>query len=317
MLLDTRFTPEYLAGHPADQALASMFAARTPVAKTEQQLRGEREQLLARQGHDVMDRLPNITCPTLVAAGRYDGVAPLANSEAIVGLIADSELRVYEGGHIFLVQDPRRYRRCSTSSRGRSGPHDRAGRCGGRLPGYPWWFGWRSAVPLARGQETVEGEPTCSFDGGRSRRYRSRRYRRPIEFDPGGDGLVNVRDLLGRYSIEELSESAENYFARLTSWDSALAKPFYSLYDAPDLMVDVGALLSGLELVHGLSVLDFGAGTGWLSWMLTQLGCRAVLTDVSGTALKIATERYRRWPIIGAWSRTGVLALRWPQDRPR
>ncbi len=107
VLLDTRFTPEYLAGHPADQALASMFAARTPVAKTEQQLRGEREQLLARQGHDVMDRLPNITCPTLVAAGRYDGVAPLANSEAIVGLIADSELRVYEGGHIFLVQDPR------------------------------------------------------------------------------------------------------------------------------------------------------------------------------------------------------------------
>ncbi len=106
-LLDTRFSPEYLAGHPADQALASMFAARTPMAKSEERLRGEREQLLARRDHDVMDRLPHITCPTLVAAGRYDGVAPLANSKAIVSLIPDSELRVYEGGHVFFAQDPR------------------------------------------------------------------------------------------------------------------------------------------------------------------------------------------------------------------
>ena len=78
-----------------------------PVARSEEQHRGEREQLLARRDHDVMDRLPNITCPTLVAAGRYDGIAPLANSEAIVSRIPDSELRVYEGGHIFFVQDPR------------------------------------------------------------------------------------------------------------------------------------------------------------------------------------------------------------------
>ena len=73
----------------------------------QEQHRGEREQLLARRDHNVMDRLPNITCPTLVAAGRYDGIAPLANSEAIVSRIPDSELRVYEGGHIFFVQDQR------------------------------------------------------------------------------------------------------------------------------------------------------------------------------------------------------------------
>jgi pimeloyl-ACP methyl ester carboxylesterase len=106
-LLDARFSAEYLAGHPGDQALVSTFAARAPVVKREEQLRGEREQLLARRGHDVMDRLPNIKCPTLVAAGRYDGIAPLANSEAIVNRIPGSELRVYEGGHIFFVQDPR------------------------------------------------------------------------------------------------------------------------------------------------------------------------------------------------------------------
>jgi 3-oxoadipate enol-lactonase len=105
LLLDTRFTPEYLADHPSDPGLGSRLVNPDPEAKTAERLRGEREQLLARRTHTVMDRLPNITCPTLVAAGRYDGIAPLVNSEAIVSQIPDSELRVYEGGHIFFLQD--------------------------------------------------------------------------------------------------------------------------------------------------------------------------------------------------------------------
>lgn len=117
--------------------------------------------------------------------------------------------------------------------------------------------------------------------------------------DRGPEGWVDVRDLIERLSIEELSQTAENYFARLSSWEPALAKPFFSMHEAPELLVDVGALLSGLELVHGMTVLDFGAGSGWLSWMLSQLGCRAILTDVSATALRIAEERYRRFPILG------------------
>jgi hypothetical protein len=43
----------------------------------------------------------------LQAAGRYDGIAPVANSEAIVSRVPGSQLRVYEGGHVFLVQDHR------------------------------------------------------------------------------------------------------------------------------------------------------------------------------------------------------------------
>jgi pimeloyl-ACP methyl ester carboxylesterase len=102
-LLDTRFTPEWLAAHPHDRALVEARAARTP--STGEQRRGELEQLEARRHHDVWDRLPKITAPTLVACGRYDGIAPLANSEAIASRIPDVELRRYEGGHLFFVQD--------------------------------------------------------------------------------------------------------------------------------------------------------------------------------------------------------------------
>ena len=84
-----------------------MMAARRNISKTTEQSRGEAEQLLARAALDVADRLYRITCPTLVAAGRYDGIAPLANSEAIADRVPNAELRVYEGGHAFFARDPK------------------------------------------------------------------------------------------------------------------------------------------------------------------------------------------------------------------
>jgi pimeloyl-ACP methyl ester carboxylesterase len=106
-LLDTRFTPDWLAAHQGDRQLVEGLASMGAVTKTHDQLRGEREQLLARSHHDVVDRLDRITATTLVASGRYDGIAPLANGEAIAARIPGAELRVYEGGHVFMVQDPR------------------------------------------------------------------------------------------------------------------------------------------------------------------------------------------------------------------
>ena len=104
-LLDTRFTPEWLASHPDDQALVELLAGRMSTEPTADSERGERGQMQARSHHDVYDRLPKITCPTFVASGRYDGIAPLVNGEAIAAQIPGSELHVYEGGHMFVAQD--------------------------------------------------------------------------------------------------------------------------------------------------------------------------------------------------------------------
>jgi len=105
-LLDTRFTPEYLADHEADRMLAEFVTGRRTEAVPEEVQRGMAMQLDARSRHDVVDRLGAITCPTLVAAGRFDGIAPPANSEAIAARVPGATLRVYEGGHMFFVQDP-------------------------------------------------------------------------------------------------------------------------------------------------------------------------------------------------------------------
>ena len=104
-IIDRRFTPEWLADHESDRNLVAMLAARQQAEKSDDARRGEAEQLVARSGHDVLDRLDRVTAPTLIAAGRFDGIAPLPNSEAIAARIPQAELRVYEGGHAFFAQD--------------------------------------------------------------------------------------------------------------------------------------------------------------------------------------------------------------------
>jgi 3-oxoadipate enol-lactonase len=104
-ILDSRFDEAWLKAHPVDKVIDQMWAARAEAPRSETEQRGEREQLEARRHHDVWDRLPAVTCPTLVACGRYDGIAPVSNSEAIVSRIPGAELRVYEGGHAFFSQD--------------------------------------------------------------------------------------------------------------------------------------------------------------------------------------------------------------------
>lgn len=106
-LLDTRFTPEWLEHHENDRNLVAMLANRQAETRSAEARRGESEQLDARRRHDVLDRLARVSCPTLVAAGRFDGIAPLANSEAMAQRIPDAVLKVYEGGHTFFAQDGR------------------------------------------------------------------------------------------------------------------------------------------------------------------------------------------------------------------
>jgi 3-oxoadipate enol-lactonase len=104
-LVDSRWDNRWLDAHPADRALAERLTTDRdqldPASAT-----ARRAQLEARAGHDSWNRLGVITCPTLVASGRYDGIAPAENGRAIASRIPGAEFRSYEGGHSFLFQDP-------------------------------------------------------------------------------------------------------------------------------------------------------------------------------------------------------------------
>ncbi|MDP9192095.1 MAG: class I SAM-dependent methyltransferase [Acidobacteriota bacterium] len=107
-------------------------------------------------------------------------------------------------------------------------------------------------------------------------------------------------DLIRATTIEELNVRAEQYFAGLDSADTQLAKPFASPTDSPAMLISLGTILHGMHLAPGMTVLDFGGGTGWLSRALLQLGCKVILCDVSSSALRIARQAIEKHPPIGA-----------------
>ena len=110
---------------------------------------------------------------------------------------------------------------------------------------------------------------------------------------------IDVKQLIAETSLEDLNQLAENYFAQIDDWSFHLAKPFGSVEEAPQLLINFAVVLQGLNLCPGMTVLEFGAGSCWASRYLTQLGCRVIAADVSPTALRIGSELYQQQPIFG------------------
>lgn len=103
-LADTRVQP----GEPLPDGLADVLALvgkRRRPATAPDAVMGSRRQLEARAQHDVCEQLGAIAAPTLVIGGRYDGIAPVPNLDALAAGIPDSQLRLCEGGHMFLLHD--------------------------------------------------------------------------------------------------------------------------------------------------------------------------------------------------------------------
>ena len=101
-LMDTRWAdPEF------QDPLRSFLEGRLAGQATpdDDSLAGAAAQLQARSRHDTWERLPAVRAPVLVAAGRYDGIAPLVNSQSLAAAIPGSRLAVFEGGHAFMYQD--------------------------------------------------------------------------------------------------------------------------------------------------------------------------------------------------------------------
>jgi 3-oxoadipate enol-lactonase len=102
---DTRRDEAWAAAHPEQYADFVAMGAADPYAGEPGREMGARRQLEARALHDTWDRLSQIDCPVLIAAGRYDGIALPETQTRMAGRIPGVELRFFEGGHLFMLQD--------------------------------------------------------------------------------------------------------------------------------------------------------------------------------------------------------------------
>ncbi|MCA1553157.1 MAG: alpha/beta hydrolase [Chloroflexi bacterium] len=83
-----------------------------------QRVEGYHRQLHARRGHDTFDRLPQLRLPVFICGGKYDGIAPVANQQAMLRQIPNARLQLFEGGHAFLIEDLHAYERISAFLKG-------------------------------------------------------------------------------------------------------------------------------------------------------------------------------------------------------
>ena len=112
-LSDTRRDAAWQAAHPGqfqgllDQTLTGLqVGADEPGRQV-----GARRELEARMLHDTYERLPTLSMPVYICGGLYDGIATRANLEAMQKQIPGARLELFEGGHLFFMQDPRAFDR--------------------------------------------------------------------------------------------------------------------------------------------------------------------------------------------------------------
>ena len=102
---DTRHDAAWAAANPEAYEQLVAFAENDPYTDETGREMGARRQLEARAAHDTWDRLDQIRCPTLICAGKYDGIALPETQEKMASRIRGAELRFFEGGHLFMLQD--------------------------------------------------------------------------------------------------------------------------------------------------------------------------------------------------------------------
>lgn len=111
---------------------------------------------------------------------------------------------------------------------------------------------------------------------------------------PKGRPPVHSNDeLLAR--ADEFNRNADTYWLAVAGDTIGrrhiLNRPLFGR-TAPVDLYRVGLMLSELHLGPGMEVLDFGAGTCWLSSFFNRMGCRTISVDVSPAALELGRELF-------------------------
>lgn len=109
--------------------------------------------------------------------------------------------------------------------------------------------------------------------------------------------LIDPKKLIEELGIGGLNRYSDEYYKRLYDANIQMGKPFSMIEHTPQLLIRLGLILENLRLKPGMKVLDFGAGTCWISKALWQMGCSVVATDVSEEALRLGQSLFEDYPI--------------------
>jgi 3-oxoadipate enol-lactonase len=112
-IADTRHDKEWKEANPEEyQAILDLaLSAEMAFADEPGHTMGALRQIEARRHHDTYERLPQLNLPVLICGGKYDGIALPENLVALHQQISGSKMELFEGGHMFLLEDQKAFPR--------------------------------------------------------------------------------------------------------------------------------------------------------------------------------------------------------------
>jgi SAM-dependent methyltransferase len=102
---------------------------------------------------------------------------------------------------------------------------------------------------------------------------------------------TETKNAYTKEEIDRLNRAAEKYFQEMKDPSFVLNKPMSAILDAPLLLYRFSVLLASMDIGFH-TVLDFGAGSCWVSSLLNRMGCRTIALDVSETALRLGRRLF-------------------------
>ena len=130
--------------------------------------------------------------------------------------------------------------------------------------------------------------------------------------------LIDPKKLIEELSIEDFNRYSDEYYKKLPAAEIQMGKPFSMPNHTPQLLVRLGLMLESLRLAPGMKVLDFGAGTCWISKSIWQMGCSVVAVDVSEEALRLGRRLFEEYPIpnkpLASWDTRLFDGIRIPAE---
>jgi ubiquinone/menaquinone biosynthesis C-methylase UbiE len=102
-----------------------------------------------------------------------------------------------------------------------------------------------------------------------------------------GEKSLITKELIKHYNVK-----ADEYFKGIPHKEFLLRKPFSTYSGVPFVLVRLELLFKTLKIERGTTVLDFGAGSCWLSCFLNKMGCKSIALDVSPTAIEMGKRLF-------------------------
>ncbi len=95
---------------------------------------------------------------------------------------------------------------------------------------------------------------------------------------------------------DDYNAAAEKYFRNFSDNEFLMNKPFSEPEEFATRLFSLGVLFKGVRLSPSDVVVDFGAGSCWMSHLIHRFGCQTISVDVSPTALELGRKLFESDP---------------------